>query len=127
MELSLPHVQQDSKMFGPTGIPLVKASRETVFEIYQKQVELLHVCLKNTFDEYALCDEQEQKRICALFYPVLWEIEACYWTYRNMPVNADCEHLLMCTQTTYIDVRDVEYWLGNVEGQNKEEFETIKM
>ncbi|EFP08452.1 CRE-NHR-43 protein [Caenorhabditis remanei] len=127
VELSLPHVQQDSKMFGPTGIPIVKASRETVFEIYQKQVELLHIFLKNTFDEYALCDEQEQKRICALFYPVLWEIESCYWTYRNMPVNADCEHLLMCTQTTYIDVRDVEYWLGNVEGQNKEEFETIKL
>ncbi|EGT33142.1 hypothetical protein CAEBREN_29591 [Caenorhabditis brenneri] len=107
VELSLPHMQQDSKFFGSTGIPIVKATRETVALIHQKQVELLHIFLKNTFDEYALCDEQEQKRICALFYPVLWELESSYWTYRNMPVNADSEYLLMCTQTTYIDVRDM--------------------
>lgn len=124
VELSLPHMQQDSKFFGSTGIPIVKATKETVALIHQKQVELLHIFLKNTFDEYALCDEQEQKRICALFYPVLWELESSYWTYRNMPVNADSEYLLMCTQTTYIDVRDMRTWFG--EGHNEQEVHAIQ-
>ncbi|PIC34467.1 hypothetical protein B9Z55_014104 [Caenorhabditis nigoni] len=126
LELSLPHIQQEQKMFGSTGIPIVKATRETVFEIYQKQLELLHIFLRSTFSEYEECDVPEQKRICALFYPVLWEIESCYWTYRNMPATADCEHFLMCTQTTYIDVRDVEYWLGNIDGNSAEDINTIK-
>ncbi|CAP26212.1 Protein CBR-NHR-43 [Caenorhabditis briggsae] len=126
LELSLPHIQQEQKMFGSTGIPIVKATRETVFEIYQKQLELLHIFLRSTFSEYEECDVPEQKRICALFYPVLWEIESCYWTYRNMPATSDCEHFLMCTQTTYIDVRDVEYWLGNTDGNSAEDINTIK-
>lgn len=118
VELSLPQVG-DSKFFGPTGTPLFKATRETLSLIYQKQTELLHDFLRSTFDQYAQCSVDEQKRICALFYPVLWEIESCYWTYRNMPASPEYETLLMCTQTTYIDSRDVIYWIGSSEGQDE--------
>uniref|UniRef100_A0A1I7U7E9 Nuclear receptor domain-containing protein n=1 Tax=Caenorhabditis tropicalis TaxID=1561998 RepID=A0A1I7U7E9_9PELO len=127
VELSLPHMQQDSKIFGSTGIPIVKATREIVNQIHKKQVELLHVFLQNTFDEYALCDEQEQKRICARFYPVLWELESCYWTYRNMPVNSESEYLLMCTQTTYIDVRETRMWLGEDQDEIELQEYTMKL
>uniref|UniRef100_A0A8R1DZE0 Nuclear receptor domain-containing protein n=1 Tax=Caenorhabditis japonica TaxID=281687 RepID=A0A8R1DZE0_CAEJA len=127
VELSLPHTQDDSKFFGSTGIPLFKATRDTVSLIYQKQVDLLHVFLSNTFNEYAVCGAEEQKRICAIFSPVLWEIESCYWTYRNMPVKAEYDSLLMCTQTTYIDAKDVRPWLGNTSGQDEETVQKIEL
>ncbi|CAA96605.1 Nuclear hormone receptor family member nhr-43 [Caenorhabditis elegans] len=126
VELSLKHMQQDSKVFGSTGIPIVPATREIISEIYQKQFGLLHIFLKNTFDEYAECDVQEQKRICAMFYPVLWEIESCYWTYRNMPVQPEYETLMMCTQTTYIDSKNVRYWLGNTTGLNESDIQAVE-
>lgn len=119
-------MQQDSKVFGSTGIPIVPATREIISEIYQKQFGLLHIFLKNTFDEYAECDVQEQKRICAMFYPVLWEIESCYWTYRNMPVQPEYETLMMCTQTTYIDSKNVRYWLGNTTGLNESDIQAVE-
>ncbi|CAI2350811.1 unnamed protein product [Caenorhabditis sp. 36 PRJEB53466] len=126
VELSLPHMQKDFKVVGSTGIPIFKATRETLSQIYRKQVDLLHNFLLKTFDEYASCGVDEQKRICALFYPVLWEVESCYWTYRNMPVKAEYESLLMCTQTTYIDSKNVRFWLGNTDGQDEETVQVIE-
>ncbi|CAI5448971.1 unnamed protein product [Caenorhabditis angaria] len=105
------------------GKKMYKTTRQRVSAIYEKQLPLLHSFLLKTFQTYQNCNEMEQKRICGLFYPVLWEIEACYWTYRHM-TNENASNKLMTTQTTFIDVNDVKFWLGESESNDSSMIES---
>ncbi|CAB3409138.1 unnamed protein product [Caenorhabditis bovis] len=73
---------RNDQEFNINGKKMNKTTYSRLSEIFKRELPFFHIFLADSFDDYRLAEPAEQKRICAMAYPVIWEIESCYWTYR---------------------------------------------